>query len=83
MGLVHVLHASRCVTLFHGGLGHVEVRRRLLLLGGVGHLGDHVIHLFHMSIVAEVLGAGERGRKGNGGNKRRCDKLREDGIAPA
>jgi hypothetical protein len=55
MGLFHVLHAPRRVTLLHRGLGHVESRRRLLHFGGIGHLGDHVIHLFHMSIIAEIL----------------------------
>jgi hypothetical protein len=28
------------------------MHRGLLFLGGVDHLGDHVIHLFHMGIVA-------------------------------
>ena len=55
MGLIHVLHAASRVTLLHRSLGHVESRRRLLLFGGVGHLGDHAIHLFHMSFIAEIL----------------------------
>jgi hypothetical protein len=52
MGLIHVLHASRRVTFLHRRLRHVEMHRGLLFLGGVDHLGDHVIHLFHMGIVA-------------------------------
>ena len=27
----------------------------LLLLGGVRHLGNHLIHLLHMRVVAEIL----------------------------
>jgi hypothetical protein len=54
MGLIHVLHASRRVTFLHRRLRHVEMHRGPLFLGGVDHLGDHVIHLFHMGIVALV-----------------------------
>ena len=57
MGLIHMLHAPGHVSLFHFGLRHVEVHRGLFLLGGVGHLRDHFIHLFH-----KVLGAGGGGR---------------------
>jgi len=68
VSLFHVLHALRRVALLHRGLGHIESRRRLLLLGGVGHLGDHVIHLLHMGVVAEILGIGRA--DGHDGQKR-------------
>ena len=41
MGFFHVLHAPSRIALLHRFFGHIESRRRLLLLGGVGHLGDH------------------------------------------
>src|SRR4029079_3558149 len=55
MGRLHMLHTPRLITLLHCGLGHIESRRRLLLFGRVGHFRNPIIHLFHMSIIAEVL----------------------------
>ena len=60
MCFMHAVH----ISFLHLGFGHVEMRHRLFLLGGVCHLGDHFIHLLHMGVVAQVLTGRKRGGQG-------------------
>ena len=71
MGFIHMLHTSRHITFLHLRFRHVEMHCRLFLLSGIGHLGDHFIHLLHMGVVAQVLAGGIRGGQGCGGDKSR------------
>jgi hypothetical protein len=58
VGFVHVFHAFGIIACLHGRLGLIERRHCCLLLGGIFHLSDHLIHLLHMLVVAEIGGTG-------------------------
>src|SRR5580704_16277135 len=42
---------------------------RCIVASGVGHLGDHLIHLLHMSVGAQIA-RGKSRRKSHNGHKR-------------
>ena len=61
---VHVFHALGVIAGFHRRLRLIERRRRFLLLGGIGHLGNHPVHLLHMLVIAQILGGKGRAKRG-------------------